>query len=71
MRLYCTQSFRHGAFDVNAGETFEINVATGDWLLSSFPAYFRLAGDEQQAPDAPITEAPPADKQIKRAAKTK
>lgn len=70
MTLYCIQSFRQSEWDVKAGETIEVNPVVGGWMLDSFPAYFRKA-ETAQADTTPITEAPPVDKQVKRAAKTK
>lgn len=69
MNLYCLQSFRHAEWDVKAGETITVNQPVGEWMLSSFPAYWQLA-EFAPTEDTPITEAPPADKAIKRA-KTK
>ena len=70
MNLYCVQSFRHGDYDVKAGETLEVAMTVGEWLLSSFPAHFS-ATDKAATTDTPITEAPPADKAVKRSPKTK
>lgn len=70
MNLYCLQSFCQGEWDVKAGETITVNQPVGEWMLSSFPAYWQLA-ESAPTDDTPITEAPPADKAIKRAAKTK
>lgn len=70
MNLYCIQSFRQSEWDVKAGETIEVSSTVGEWMLSSFPAHFQQA-ETTQADTTPITEAPPVDKQIKRAAKTK
>jgi hypothetical protein len=70
MNLYCLQSFRQGTFDVKAGETITVETPVGEWLLSSFPAYWQIA-ESAPTDETPLTEAPPADKAIKRAAKTK
>lgn len=69
MNLYCLQSFRHAEWDVKAGETITVEKPVGEWMLSSFPACWQIA-ESAPTDETPITEAPPADKAIKRA-KTK
>jgi hypothetical protein len=70
MRLFCEQSFRHDVYDVLAGETIEVAQTTGDWLLSSYPAYFSVATNDDPVGTS-ITEAPPETTAVKRAPKIK
>lgn len=62
MKLQCLKSFNEQGLYFVAGAVVDVSQPIGDYLLSSFPAYFTSYVE-------PVTAAvddPPADKMVKR-----